>query len=169
MVLQMNTNAAPQAPCEPRPSTPGPSNRIAPTADSDVAGPAERDSLVQPAVAAPDDKTDTPRTDAQIAAHDEAVAWVERTAGYNDLLEHARQLERENFKLLCELHRALTPSAETCSAVNNDLTRKIDKMHDAIIDTEASGRPAGNLFQVWWLLKTEVEKLAPSAITFTPK
>lgn len=44
-------NAAPQAPCEPRPTTPGPSNRIAPTADH-AAGPAERDSLAQPAAPA---------------------------------------------------------------------------------------------------------------------
>jgi len=37
----------------------------------------------------------TPRTDAQVSVHDEASPLVERTAGYNDLLEHARQLERE--------------------------------------------------------------------------
>lgn len=46
------TNAAPQAPCAPRPITPGPSNGIAPTAAL-VAGPAEKDSGVQPAAAAP--------------------------------------------------------------------------------------------------------------------
>ena len=45
-------DAAPQAPYEPRPSTPGPSDRIAPTAVSNDAGPAKRDSLVQPAAAA---------------------------------------------------------------------------------------------------------------------
>lgn len=48
-------------------------------------------------------------------------------------------------------------------AINNDLTRWIDKMHDAVLDTDASGRPVGNLFQVWWGLKTEIEKLASSA------
>jgi hypothetical protein len=37
--------------------------------------------------------SDTPRTDVQITVHDEAS--VGGTAGYNDLLEHARQLERE--------------------------------------------------------------------------
>lgn len=42
-------------------------------------------------------------------------------------------------------------------AINDDLTRAIDKMHDAILDTEASGRPAGNLFQVWWNLKKRIE------------
>ncbi len=39
--------------------------------------------------------SDTPRTDDLVSLHDEAAAWVERTAGYNSLLEHARQLERE--------------------------------------------------------------------------
>lgn len=49
-------NAAPQAPCAPRPTMPGPSDRIAPTADKDAAGLAERDSGVQPAASAPSDK-----------------------------------------------------------------------------------------------------------------
>lgn len=45
--------AVPQAPCTPRQSTPGPSNRIAPTAENDAAGPAKTDSGVQPAATAP--------------------------------------------------------------------------------------------------------------------
>lgn len=46
------------------------------------------------------------------------------------------------------------------SPINNDLTRWIDKMHDAVLDTEASGRPGGNLFQVWWGLKKQIELAA---------
>lgn len=49
--------------------------------------------------------------------------------------------------------------------VNNDLTRLIDRMHDVILDTEASGRPAGNLFDVWWELKGYLEnRIAPSHV-----
>lgn len=41
--------------------------------------------------------------------------------------------------------------------INNDLTRLIDKMHDAVLDTDASGRPAGNLMDVWMELKARIE------------
>lgn len=42
-------------------------------------------------------------------------------------------------------------------SVNNALTKAIDKVHDAILDTEASGRPAGNLMDVWMSLKAVIE------------
>lgn len=41
--------------------------------------------------------------------------------------------------------------------INNDLTRLIDKMHDAVLDTDASGRPTGNLMDAWMELKTKIE------------
>lgn len=47
--------------------------------------------------------------------------------------------------------------------VNNALTRLIDRMHDAILDTEASSRPAGNLFDVWCELKAAIEPDARSS------
>jgi len=55
---------------------------------------------------------------------------------------------------------ALDQQAPGKAAENINLIRQVDKMHDVVLDTDASGRPAGNLFQVWWELKTEIEKLA---------
>jgi hypothetical protein len=56
----------------------------------------------------------TPRTDAIAATHDEAAAWVERTAGYNELLEHARDLEREidQWRAISKEASRVAPSAE---------------------------------------------------------
>lgn len=45
--------------------------------------------------AAPAGERPTPMTDAQISVHDEATPWVGGTAGYNDLVDFARTLERE--------------------------------------------------------------------------
>jgi hypothetical protein len=55
----------------------------------------------------------TPRTDAIAATHDEAAAWVERTAGYNELLEHARDLEREidQWRAISKEASRVAPSA----------------------------------------------------------
>jgi hypothetical protein len=37
----------------------------------------------------------TPMMDALAQTHDEAAEWAERSAGYTELLDNARQLERE--------------------------------------------------------------------------
>lgn len=119
----------------------------------------------------------TPRTD------EEFDGWGRMTNGYPGTPPHqlvradfARQLERELtlaneafetltntvFKLEAELTEA--KSARSASeSINNDLTRAIDRMHDAVLDTEASSRPAGNLFDAWWALKAMIERAAPSS------
>ena len=38
--------------------------------------------------------SETPQTDALVSVHDEASEFIEVSAGYKDLLEHARSLER---------------------------------------------------------------------------
>lgn len=61
------------------------------------------------------DTTETPRTDAQVSVHDEADPSVGRTAGYNDLLDHARQLERE----LIALREHVEAHYKLCKGENN--------------------------------------------------
>lgn len=47
----------------------------------------------------------SPRTDALVSVHDEADPSVARSAGYNDLLDHARQLERELAVMTAKFRR----------------------------------------------------------------
>lgn len=87
-------------------------------------------------------------------ARELAALYVEEIAIANDIDE---RLQRGTARVAVE-HRA----------VNNALTRLIDRMHDAVLDTDASSRPAGNLMDVWMELKAAIEPEAPVVVEHGP-
>lgn len=88
---------------------------------------------------------------------------VERARAF--LLKHRAPVGNNS---LTEQHKRESYVPSSTAPINTPLTKHIDAMHEAVLDTDACRRPAAHLFDTWWKLKGELEKLAVQSARATP-